>query len=242
MRRVYLEYLGDSIELPYGETVLGRDTGCMMRFNDASVSRRHLKFIRHPESILVEDLGSSNGTLVNGERLRGSRTLAEGDTVKVGSRVLTIRSTYDEALLPSTLVLDEPGSSQSRRAFTSVMGITAPPPMHSPERRRDERHWLELPILYVSQELELETVSRDLSTAGVFVCSTVLDPIGTHCQLTLLVDGGPPLVVAAVVRRVVHQANEDQQVGLGVEFTKLSDSEIAWLEAVLDRTRATRPA
>jgi hypothetical protein len=241
VRRVYLEYLGDSVELPYGETVLGRDTGCMMRFNDQSVSRRHLKFIRHPDAVIVEDLGSSNGTLVNGERLRGSRTLSEGDTVKVGSRVLTIRSTEDDGPLPSTLVLDEPGSPHSRRAFTSVMGITAPPPMHTPERRKDERHSLELPVLYVSQELELETVSRDLSVAGVFVCSTVLDPVGTHCQLTLLVDGGPPLVVSGVVRRVVHQASNDEQVGLGVEFAQLTESETAWLEAVLERTRTTHP-
>lgn len=237
MRRVYLEYLGDAVELPFGETILGRDASCAMRFNDPSVSRRHVKFIRHPEQVIVEDLGSSNGTVVNGERVRGSRVVHDGDSIKVGSRVLTIRTPEDEVVMPSTLVLDERATPASRRALTSMGTPTAPPP-YTPERRRDDRYPLELPVAYVSRELEIEATSRDLSTHGVFVCTEVLDPIGTQCQLTLFVDGGPPLAVAGVVRRVVHVANDTEQVGLGVEFVNVSDAEVAWIEAVLDRSAA----
>ena len=51
MARVYIEYLGDSIELPIGETVIGRDVGCAMRFNDSAVSRRHLRFVRRQDDV-----------------------------------------------------------------------------------------------------------------------------------------------------------------------------------------------
>jgi pSer/pThr/pTyr-binding forkhead associated (FHA) protein len=45
MIRVLLDYLGDSIELPFGDTIVGRDLSCQMRLNDPSVSRRHVRFV-----------------------------------------------------------------------------------------------------------------------------------------------------------------------------------------------------
>ncbi len=57
----------------------------------------------------------------------------------------------------------------------------------------------------MSSELEIEATTRDLSTSGVFVCTQVLEPLGTTCELTLLVDGGPPVHVKGVVRRVVER-------------------------------------
>ena len=56
-----------------------------------------------------------------------------------------------------------------------------------------------------SSELEIEATSRDLCESGVFVCTQVLEPIGTECQLTILPDGSPPIAVRGVVRRVVER-------------------------------------
>ena len=74
-RRLYIGYLGDSIELPLGETLVGRDVGCALRFNDPSVSRRHLRFVHRVNEMFVEDVGSSNGTLFNGRTLRGPQRI-----------------------------------------------------------------------------------------------------------------------------------------------------------------------
>ncbi len=275
VRRFYIEYLGDFVELPLGETIIGRDIGCMLRFNDPAVSRRHLRFVRHTHEVLVEDLHSSNGTLFNDERLRHPRAVADGDSIRVGSRELTIRTADHAYPLPSTLVLDEDGPPASRRAATSKLPTTAPPPFRvqrcpacgsavSPsdekcgkcghvwdefrpkqrtdvrrnpllDRRAGERKFIEMTVLYVSRELELEATTQDLSTSGVFVCTQVLDPIGTRCQLTLLVDGGPPLAIAGHVRRVVEIPNESEPVGLGVEFLDLGPAALSWLEVVLER-------
>jgi ribosomal protein L40E len=284
VRRFYLEYLGDFVELPLGETIIGRDIGCMLRFNDPAVSRRHLRFVRQDHEVIVEDLHSSNGTLFNGERLKRPRAVADGDSIRVGSRELTIRTADHAHPLPSTLVLDDEGPPSSRRASTSKIPITAPPPFRfqrcpecgaavSPsdeecgkcghhwdefrpkqrtdvkknpllaggahvmpgDRRTGDRRSIELTVLYVSRELEIEATTQNLSTSGVFVCTQVLDPIGTRCQLTLLVDGGPPLAIAGHVRRVVETPTDIEPVGLGVEFLEIGPAATSWLEVVLER-------
>lgn len=82
--------MGDSVELPLGETIVGRDTACTLRFNDPAVSRRHLRFIRRASEVFVEDLGSSNGTLLNGKPVQ-RRMLRNGDEVTIGNTVLVYR-------------------------------------------------------------------------------------------------------------------------------------------------------
>src|ERR1700716_3649398 len=58
---------------------------------DEYLSRHHARLNHTTGSDpVIEDLGSTNGTYVNGERLRGSRALRDGDTIKVGHTVLTV--------------------------------------------------------------------------------------------------------------------------------------------------------
>ena len=68
-----------------GETIVGRDEGCDIRFDDPSVSRRHARFLVQDDQITVEDLGSTNGTLVNGRRKTSAASLRPGDTIRIGS-------------------------------------------------------------------------------------------------------------------------------------------------------------
>src|SRR5688572_2751142 len=91
MAPVYIEYEGDSIEIPFGATVIGREVGCTLRFNDPSVSRRHLRFIRREGEVFVEDLGSSNGTLLNGRRVTAPIHVRADDIVTIGGRELIVR-------------------------------------------------------------------------------------------------------------------------------------------------------
>ena len=59
--------------------------------DDPEISRRHARVWRGTEGELrIEDLGSANGTFVNGERIDDTRTLHIGDVVRVGQTVLTV--------------------------------------------------------------------------------------------------------------------------------------------------------
>lgn len=248
--RVFLEYMGDSVELPVGETLIGRDISCAMRFNDPSVSRRHLRFIRRQGEVFVEDLGSSNGTLLNGEALqRGARRIFDGDKVSVGTRLLTVRVIEEiEQDLPQTFVLAklDMTPTKSRARGSSQIAATQPPPMGTESlppalppltRRRHDRLPIELRVVYASRELEVDAISRDLSESGVFVCSTVLDPIGTTCSLTLMLDGGPTVVVQGVVRRIVDRPERlGNPIGFAVEFVGVQPEQQTWLRMIVART------
>jgi DNA-binding winged helix-turn-helix (wHTH) protein len=85
--------------LSEGSTVVGRDRDCAVRINSPTVSRRHARILVGRDDTTVEDLGSKNGTHVNGRRVVRPVTLQEGDQVQVGSFTMTYR-TLDT--LPST--------------------------------------------------------------------------------------------------------------------------------------------
>jgi len=75
--------------LPRDATVtLGRSSECDLRLPDADTSRRHAKIVCDDGSFVIHDLASTNGTLVNGERVE-CRTLAPGDRIQIGAITVT---------------------------------------------------------------------------------------------------------------------------------------------------------
>ncbi len=82
-----------------GEVVIGRDPRCGVVLTAASVSRQHARIVRHPGgAFTVEDLGSRNGTYLNGKPLSGPRELREGDVLQVGQVELWFRQAPDGAV------------------------------------------------------------------------------------------------------------------------------------------------
>lgn len=75
---------GKRILLNRGRFLIGREQDCDLRPSSDLVSRHHCVFHVDDFTVRLRDLGSTNGTLVNGERLNGERTLAAGDRVSVG--------------------------------------------------------------------------------------------------------------------------------------------------------------
>jgi pSer/pThr/pTyr-binding forkhead associated (FHA) protein len=76
--------MGSVISLPVGKFIVGREEDCHLRPNSDLVSRHHCVFTSDEYSIRLRDLGSTNGTYVNGERIRGQVILKEGDRVVIG--------------------------------------------------------------------------------------------------------------------------------------------------------------
>lgn len=70
----------------------GRTREAELFLRDPEVSRRHARFESQNRVLYVEDLASSNGTFLNGERITETIELREGDTVDVGTTRLVIRS------------------------------------------------------------------------------------------------------------------------------------------------------
>ena len=100
------------------ELVLGReDAG--LTIEDEEISRRHAVVRPGDGGIEIEDLGSTNGTYVNGSRIEGPTRLAGGDTVKLGRSVLEVES----ARAAATVAAPVPAAPAA-----SAPAPTPPPP------------------------------------------------------------------------------------------------------------------
>ncbi len=74
-------------ELNKGIITLGRDITNDIVINDPEVSRHHCRLTQGGGGFTIEDLGSTNGTFINGQRLTGARPLSHGDMVGLGETV-----------------------------------------------------------------------------------------------------------------------------------------------------------
>src|SRR5436853_6079488 len=92
---------------------VGRDTSLSLHFEqDGQVSRRHARFAAQAGNVVVEDLGSTNGTYVNEQPISSPRTLRPGDKVRMGLTVLELRTRQQVAARPSAV--------QARPALTAI--------------------------------------------------------------------------------------------------------------------------
>jgi predicted component of type VI protein secretion system len=88
--RFRLRYLHHDLELSEGEFAVGRSASCQLSLDDPLVSRRHAVLVVSAETVTVEDLGSRNGVVVNGQKITGKTQLAPGDKITIGSQELTL--------------------------------------------------------------------------------------------------------------------------------------------------------
>lgn len=99
MARYRLRYQGTDLELPQGPFVIGRSSSCNLALDDALVSRRHATIEARSDGLVVEDLGSRNGVLVNGVRVERERRLAHLDRVTIGAHDLIVIEAPDQHLV-----------------------------------------------------------------------------------------------------------------------------------------------
>jgi pSer/pThr/pTyr-binding forkhead associated (FHA) protein/outer membrane protein assembly factor BamD (BamD/ComL family) len=134
MRLIYLR--GDeeiAFPLDEGETFIGRKDDCDIYFPDTSLSKRHARLVRRGGSLTAEDAGSKNGTLVNGELLKGPRRLQDGDELQCGKLVFLVEGTGgDDFDIVDDAVARR---SRSRTGAKTASGVVAARPVRSGEVR-----------------------------------------------------------------------------------------------------------
>ncbi len=93
LRFISGKYQGGEFPLPpQGEIVIGRSSELDMVLVEDMVSRRHSKITVATDQIFIQDLGSTNGTFVNGEKIKRAR-LHEGDRILIGTSIIKLVAT-----------------------------------------------------------------------------------------------------------------------------------------------------
>lgn len=74
------------------EATIGRGQGCQVQLADSMVSQLHARLFRDGKGLHIEDLGSTNGTYLNGRKVGGPAKLKKGDKLRVGPVELEVLS------------------------------------------------------------------------------------------------------------------------------------------------------
>ena len=88
----WLEWGNRRFPLFIGEHVIGRDSDLEVTLDATTVSRRHARLVVTSDRAMIEDCGSKNGTFRGGERVTSPVLLANGDTIHIGSLLITFHS------------------------------------------------------------------------------------------------------------------------------------------------------
>ncbi|MDR3619746.1 MAG: FHA domain-containing protein [Paludisphaera borealis] len=106
-----------SLRLIEGVNSIGRHDDCLIRIRSSQVSRRHCELFENEGRLIIRDLGSSNGTFVNGARIGAQQVLSPGDVITVGGVALRI----DADAAPAAKNAPAAGDTAEVEALTAVV-------------------------------------------------------------------------------------------------------------------------
>jgi hypothetical protein len=106
---------GRRIPLGEGDNIVGRDDDVAVSFDSPTLSRRHCCIRVDGSNVTVEDLGSKNGTYVRDTRIGSAAALADGDQIRVGSFLLTLRAVRRDVSTQTETAERTPRQGGSRR-------------------------------------------------------------------------------------------------------------------------------
>ncbi|HEX6270621.1 MAG TPA: FHA domain-containing protein [Anaerolineales bacterium] len=113
---------GAAYTLEGDQLMIGRDSTNEIVINDAEVSRRHARLTFQGGKYVLEDLGSTNGTFVNGQRLAGPRVLKPGEVVSFGEQIVMVFE----------MVSIDPGATVASPRAAVIPSASRPAPMPPP--------------------------------------------------------------------------------------------------------------
>ena len=130
---------GQSHELTNSEIYIGRDIHNDIVINDAEISRKHARLVMQAGGYVLEDLGSTNGTFVNGQRLMGPHVLRPNELIMLGENVSLVFETSYDADATVVAVPSQPAPIKSAPARVTAQPSYVPAsspgevPPYSPE-------------------------------------------------------------------------------------------------------------
>jgi predicted component of type VI protein secretion system len=133
------------IDLNRPLTVIGRRQGSDIVIHDTNVSRMHAQITRDGSRLLIEDTNSSNGTIVNDERIEGTRELRAGDVIRIGDAVFIFEPQHaEEPAEGSTMAIDLDSPMTSLGGAPELippgMAMAQPNPLTPPPAIMDPSH------------------------------------------------------------------------------------------------------
>lgn len=135
-------------EIESGSLVVGRSTACDVAIADRFLSRQHARLFRSGDSWFVKDLGSRNGTFVNGRRVDSPAEVRPGDLITLSASQIRLRG-GDRPGVSSNVPTDAPDSDQVLLPAAEMLRRSAGPPPEDAESRPAElaRHAARLSLL-----------------------------------------------------------------------------------------------
>lgn len=132
---------GKVIDLTEDSLTIGREPSNEIPINDAEISRKHARLSVQGDNYVIEDLGSTNGTFVNGQRLMGPHVLKPGEIVSFGEQISCTYEAISEVDANATIISSKPAappptapSVQPMPPSASEPKPAAPPPPPSQPR------------------------------------------------------------------------------------------------------------
>ncbi len=169
---------GEEIPLEEGEYVIGRSNDNPICIPDTSVSRRHVMIRQLGSGWVASDLGSGNGTLINGEPISDETPLAHGDVLRLGDSELMFQDTSNATMMMAMPTEPPARPSRARSGAAPALpsgdeeapaeGVPRRPPPRPESRVRSSRGRAALPTAPdpVAQKRKKRLV---IMTAAVFV-------------------------------------------------------------------------
>jgi hypothetical protein len=117
---------GETFPLEGDQLVIGRDASNNITINDAEISRKHARLSFQGGKYILEDLGSTNGSFVNGQRLAGPVVLKPGDVVSLGEQIVLM---YDMISVDTGATIASP---RAAARMVTPPPVQSPAPIHAP--------------------------------------------------------------------------------------------------------------
>jgi hypothetical protein len=153
---------GQVFECDRNEISIGRDIANDFVINDAEVSRRHARLTQEADRYKIEDLNSTNGTYIDGQRLIGPHILANGEIIMFGDNVGVI---FEGEPTPQDITIVSPVDLGSTPVAAIPAPIESPAQLVTPfQPRVNEYPKIEAPMPEIEPESPVEITKKPINT------------------------------------------------------------------------------
>jgi hypothetical protein len=123
----WLRHRGTAYPVHRGDCVLGRSPHCFLVLSSEQVSREHAVVRLVAQGVEVEDLGSRNGTRINGREVSGTQKLEAGDVIEVGGERLEVmrRVSRDQSQTEQSPAPEDPAAKAQRNILELIEELAA---------------------------------------------------------------------------------------------------------------------